>query len=238
VRRSVAQGAGRDRVTHIRHRPLRDCSDCGTTVRLTGEQRRCSRCVEAARALVDPPRSGRRTHTIECVDCGVFVDTNRPANALVCVKCSKAREKDRRRRASAKRAAEDPFGHRDSHWRRTYGVSGDEVRAMFEAQGGRCPVCTLPISTDTTDRANGLALDHCHETGTVGGVLHGRCNIGIGLLGEDPANCRRAADYLLGRAAMSRSPAVTVPDEPPRVDALVHAAALDSIPRSRVRWMG
>lgn len=56
--------------------------------------------------------------------------------------------------------------------KRRYGLSLDEVAAMREAQGGACKICKA------TDKK--LAIDHCHETGRVRGLLCLSCNRCLG----------------------------------------------------------
>jgi len=41
-----------------------------------------------------------------------------------------------------------------------------------------------------------LHLDHCHSTGVFRGWLCGRCNLGMGLLGDGVAGLQSAIDYL------------------------------------------
>ncbi len=42
-----------------------------------------------------------------------------------------------------------------------------------------------------------LAVDHCHDTGFVRGLLCNRCNVGIAQFGDNPDNIQKAIDYLL-----------------------------------------
>jgi hypothetical protein len=67
----------------------------------------------------------------------------------------------------------------DSSWIRTR-------KELTEKQGG-CAIC---------GRKENLALDHNHRTKKVRAVLCRQCNSGIGLLGDDPATLRKAAEYL------------------------------------------
>ena len=82
---------------------------------------------------------------------------------------------------------------RDGYYRRTFGLSADDVDAMLEAQGGGCAICGV-----RPERLASLHVDHCHDSGRIRGLLCLNCNQGIGKLGEDPELLRRAAEYLAG----------------------------------------
>ena len=73
---------------------------------------------------------------------------------------------------------------------RKYGLTPEQHVAMFEAQGGLCAICR------GEGGKKGLAVDHCHDTGVVRGLLCGECNIGIGKLGDTPEGLMRALKYL------------------------------------------
>ena len=66
---------------------------------------------------------------------------------------------------------------RSSHYQRRYGLTLDEYNALYEAQGGVCALCGQPSRTN-------LAVDHCHETGRVRGLLCTSCNGALGKLGD------------------------------------------------------
>lgn len=75
-----------------------------------------------------------------------------------------------------------------------YGMSLEDYEVMFEAQGRVCAIC----GTDNPhNRWKVFAIDHCHETGEIRGLLCNKCNRGIGLLDDDPDRLTAAADYLL-----------------------------------------
>ena len=80
-------------------------------------------------------------------------------------------------------------------WRATHprysphhGLSPEQVAEKLAEQGGVCAICRL-----VGRRWHG---DHDHQTGRFRAVLCTKCNMGLGLLNDDPARCRAAADYL------------------------------------------
>jgi hypothetical protein len=75
---------------------------------------------------------------------------------------------------------------REYHLRRRYGITGADVEAMIEAQGGTCAVC--PAAPEH--------VDHDHATGRVRGVLCFNCNQALGNVRDDPAVLRSLLDYL------------------------------------------
>ena len=56
-----------------------------------------------------------------------------------------------------------------------------------------CALCGEPFG-DT--RATGKAVDHNHSTNKFRGIIHLRCNAGIGLLQDSEERCLQAAAYL------------------------------------------
>lgn len=75
-----------------------------------------------------------------------------------------------------------------------YGLSHRQYEDLLKDQGGRCAVCKGECRTGQQ-----LAIDHCHETGEVRGLLCNRCNRAIGLLCDDHTLVQSAADYLKHR---------------------------------------
>jgi hypothetical protein len=71
-----------------------------------------------------------------------------------------------------------------------FGMTRDGYDALLSAQGGGCAIC------GTEPDGQRLAVDHCHDTGIVRGILCFGCNSGLGLFGDDAALIERAAAYL------------------------------------------
>lgn len=77
------------------------------------------------------------------------------------------------------------------HGLKKLGLTPDDYDELFEKQGGVCAICNR-------EDANGrrLAVDHCHETGKIRGLLCRKCNMGIGLLGDNADLVEKALCYL------------------------------------------
>ena len=86
---------------------------------------------------------------------------------------------------------ENPTKFRGYELKRSYGISVEDYDRMLEKQGGKCAIC------GEVDDHHSLAVDHCHETGAVRGLLCSLCNRGLGLF-KDRADLLTAAIKHLG----------------------------------------
>jgi len=73
-----------------------------------------------------------------------------------------------------------------------YGITEDDYIEMLEQQDFRCLIC----GTEADQQNRALAVDHCHETGVVRGLLCQKCNIGIGHFNDDIQLLAKAIQYL------------------------------------------
>ena len=80
---------------------------------------------------------------------------------------------------------------RRANLKKNYGITPAEFNALLVAQAGRCGIC----GTSTPPIHNGWCVDHDHKTGTVRGILCTNCNAAGGMLWDDPALLRKAADW-------------------------------------------
>ena len=92
------------------------------------------------------------------------------------------------------------YNRRDNHYKRTYGISIKHFEMLLAAQDGKCAICG---TTDSGNPRTGhLVVDHIHGThrpGNVRGLLCSVCNQTLGLMDDDAARIRKAADYLEAR---------------------------------------
>ena len=89
---------------------------------------------------------------------------------------------------------------RDSHLKKTYGISLAEYDEMLEEQGNGCAIC------GTSPEKNGrrLDVDHCHTTGKIRGLLCHSCNLGIGKFKDNPDLLAEELKYLYKSNVVSR----------------------------------
>lgn len=128
--------------------------------------------------------------------------------------------KMRWRRAHGVRPKEEMVGENHQQWvdgrsanmtwyhlHRTYGITKESFYARLAAQDGLCMVCGDPLlAVESVDgrSMDATVVDHNHACcpgeqscgRCVRGLLHGRCNRGLGFFKDNPAILRRAADYL------------------------------------------
>lgn len=74
---------------------------------------------------------------------------------------------------------------------RRYRLPFDEFVRMLVEQGGRCAICTKPMSGEKEP-----CIDHDHATDRVRALLCFSCNVSLGHFRDSPELLRRAADYL------------------------------------------
>lgn len=102
-----------------------------------------------------------------------------------------AREQQRRFRENNPRAWES------SRLKSKYGITLEQYEEMLEKQGGVCAICKQPEVTKIKGQKMWrLAVDHCHETNKVRGLLCGKCNRGLGFFQHDVSLLSTAVKYL------------------------------------------
>lgn len=114
--------------------------------------------------------------------------------------------------ALAWRAANHPLrnpalvsaSNRRAWMKKKYGLTEESYLALLATQLGKCAICGSSDPGKSGRRAGHPAalrapvfhVDHDHVTGKVRGLLCQGCNVGIGLLRDDPRLLAAAAAYL------------------------------------------
>jgi len=81
----------------------------------------------------------------------------------------------------------------NSWYKRSFGITLDDVNAMADSQDQKCAICKTPIVWENKHSHN---VDHRHGDGLVRGILCSKCNRGIGYFNDDPALFQSAITYL------------------------------------------
>ncbi len=88
----------------------------------------------------------------------------------------------------------NPAYGRDYNRLKKFGVSRERYDQMLAAQGGRCGICRS--DNPRSRRVATFAIDHCHATGVVRGLLCIPCNVAIGMFKDSPERAISASQYL------------------------------------------
>lgn len=161
-----------ERVASRSRSPLMCAGACGQFIEPShrGDKVYCS---EKCRAAIRSERKRFARGLRKCESCGALI-TERNSRARVCgaAECVKAVARDRR-------------------LKKTFGIDAREWDRLLEVQGGRCAICR---TSDSGEKQ--WHVDHDHVTGQVRGLLCSSCNLGIGLLQDDPTILRAALRYV------------------------------------------
>ena len=74
---------------------------------------------------------------------------------------------------------------------REYKLTPEQYDKMLASQGGVCAACKRKCAAKSR-----LGVDHDHATGIVRGLLCGKCNSALGLLGDSAERVQALADYI------------------------------------------
>ncbi len=114
-----------------------------------------------------------------------------------CIECSIAINKEQKVPEKLRRA----------HLMRNHNMSLETYNLMLEEQMGVCAICLHPESSKHQNgKIKSLAVDHCHETGKIRGLLCLSCNIALGKLKDNVFIINSAFNYL--KNSYEDSPAI------------------------------
>jgi hypothetical protein len=87
---------------------------------------------------------------------------------------------------------------RITNLRKNFGLEVYEYEKMFKEQNGVCFLCgeSEVKRNHLTKELLALAVDHCHEKGTIRRLLCAQCNHGLGFFKDNSELLRKAANYI------------------------------------------
>ena len=79
-----------------------------------------------------------------------------------------------------------------------YGITLEDYNLLLIEQNNCCDICKKPEKAihNQTKKLQKLAVDHCHKTGKVRGLLCQDCNRGLGKFHDNISNLTSAIKYL------------------------------------------
>lgn len=132
-----------------------------------------------------PPRSTVvKPQPFACKQCGLTLGPKR--SGFCSPECRQAWEHWERKKTHRRR------------WLKPYGLTEETFDQRIADQRGRCRLCDEPLDLDADDFRD-INIDHVDlpdGTRFVRGILHRKCNVGMGHYDHDPDRIRDAADYL------------------------------------------
>jgi hypothetical protein len=142
-------------------------------------------CVKCSKLLTKRNKSGY------CRICFQH-SPNKYAKSRTWDKANAERRRENQRRWRTQNA--DYIKTQGKQWQllNTYGITLDEYYQLLTAQDNSCGICRRHKSKFRKM----LAVDHCHKTGNVRGLLCFSCNRAIAYLQDNAEYCDAAATYL------------------------------------------
>ena len=158
--------------------PQKTCNKCQRTLPLTGE------------------------HWPKRERCATGFDTP-------CKKCNREKEKIRRsnppikekNKLSCKEYYKDHPQNTTANSRfLKFGMTPQMYQNLLDKQNGVCAICHQPETAKINNRVKSLAVDHCHNTKIIRGLLCSKCNTAIGLMKENQQYLLNMINYLVAHS--------------------------------------
>lgn len=86
----------------------------------------------------------------------------------------------------------NPSKWRNINLKSRFGITNEDYNQILEKQNNCCPIC----GKHKDEFKEFMAVDHCHKTGQVRGILCRKCNLGIGHLNDDIFLLEKSINYL------------------------------------------
>ncbi len=88
--------------------------------------------------------------------------------------------------------------NRNTYLKREFGITNEQYNEMLVFQNYVCAICCQPETATLKGAIKRLAVDHCHETNKIRGLLCQGCNQAIGYARDNTEILTRMIDYLKG----------------------------------------
>ena len=92
-----------------------------------------------------------------------------------------------------------------NHNKKKYGITTPQRDDLLEAQNGCCAICDTPVQFKRAGKevskqgwTKSAAVDHCHSTNKIRGILCFRCNTTLGHVEESAGLLHKLKQYIGG----------------------------------------
>lgn len=89
----------------------------------------------------------------------------------------------------------NPDKYKNQDLKKVFGITLIEYKLMLENQQHKCKIC----NKHKNEFKKQLAVDHCHSTGRIRGLLCEKCNVGLGSFKDNIEVLTQAIEYLKGK---------------------------------------
>lgn len=96
------------------------------------------------------------------------------------------------RKYTAKKQPERQVAHKSYYLLKKYNLTLEDYNKLWDSQEHCCKICKAKENTP----GKGFAVDHCHTTGKVRGILCDRCNLLLGKAHDDCTLLEEVINYL------------------------------------------
>jgi hypothetical protein len=86
--------------------------------------------------------------------------------------------------------------NRNVYYKKRYGIDLQEYNKLLISQNNECAICKIDENEIKHGRNTYFAVDHCHKTGKVRGLLCYKCNSVLGFVNDSIDNLGNAIKYL------------------------------------------
>lgn len=116
-----------------------------------------------------------------------------------CHKRVKQKFPDRNKQKAKEWRKRNPEKSRMSSLLSKHKITENQYKKIIKDHNGKCAICKTDarIKSKTEGLKSALAIDHCHETGKIRGLLCHGCNIALGAFKDSIKNLKEAIGYLL-----------------------------------------
>ena len=99
---------------------------------------------------------------------------------------------NRERKNKSHKTDEGKLSSANTKLKRRFGITNDDYNQMYNDQNKKCLICGESESANS----HRLAVDHCHESGKIRGLLCKACNVALGNFKDSIDNLKQAILYL------------------------------------------